>query len=216
MTLTEGIELDSVHAVRHDEEVRLEVVDERHDDVLEDGVHVGVVVEVVQGHVERRPKPLALAHLVHVARIGVEKGVSVCGAVEHVGVGPEDVLGAVAVVHVPVEYEDLPSAVFGASILRTNGGIVEEAESLSLIGTRVVTRGSHDDVALGDGRRLIVHLIAERQDRPSRPQRRLGGVLAHKRIRPEWVYPRLLLRHHHKVLFFVDQIFLGRLLSCRC
>ncbi len=63
------------------------------------------------------------------------------GDVEHARVVPEDVLGAVAVVHVPVEHED-PFPPFGQGG-GGHGHVVQEAEAHGLVPGGVMARGPH-------------------------------------------------------------------------
>jgi len=68
----------------------------------------------------------------------------------NVRVLPEDVLGAVAVVHVEVDDEQPRHPPLAHQVARGDGDVVEEAEAHRPLGCRVVPRGAHG----GEGTRI--------------------------------------------------------------
>jgi hypothetical protein len=104
------------------------------------------------------------------------------GEVEDLPVPVEDVLGAVAVVDVPVEHGDPPDPE-GAGVRGGHRRVVEEAEAHGVVRPGVVARRAHD----GEGgltRQRAVHRGAggpggERGDlEGARPERRVGVEVA--------------------------------------
>jgi hypothetical protein len=79
------------------------------------------------------------------------------GDEQHAGIGLEDRLGPVAVVHVPVDDEDPLRPVRVARAARRHGHVVEQAEAHRLVGGGVVAGRAHG----GEG---VARLAA--QDRP--------------------------------------------------
>src|SRR5262245_20334662 len=66
-------------------------------------------------------------------------------AVHHAAVGPEDVLRAVAVVHVEVDDRGALDAVLSLGVTGGDGGVVEEAKSHRARGLGVVAGGARGD-----------------------------------------------------------------------
>jgi hypothetical protein len=108
------------------------------------------------------------------------------GEVEDLPVPVEDVLGAVAVVDVPVEHGDPPDPE-GAGVRGGHRRVVEEAEAHGVVRPGVVARRAHD----GEGgltRQRAVHRGAggpggERGDlEGARPERRVGVEVAAPRF----------------------------------
>ena len=144
-------------------------------------VRARLLVESGPHHVARRPgrerevegesRRGSTADLVGTARPGVER-VLVRRDVEHGRVVPEDVLGAVPVVHVPVDDEH-SLAECGAR-RRGNGHVVEEAEAHGPIARRVMARGA--DRHEGDGVALLFERLQRGQPRSRSTPRRLPRV----------------------------------------
>jgi hypothetical protein len=83
-----------------------------------------------RGDVQRPSEGVGTAQLLDEARPRVERApVLVEGDEEDVGVVPEDVLGAVAMVDVRVHYRDPAQAVPAAQILHQDGHVVDVAEA---------------------------------------------------------------------------------------
>ena len=96
--------------------------------------------------------------------------------VEHVRVGPEDLLRAVAVVHVPVDDRDALEA-SRARVRGRDRHVVEQAEPHRLRGPGVVPRRAQERDALGDG--AVDHRVDHRDERPCRQPGDLDALCRH-------------------------------------
>ena len=77
---------------------------------------------------QRRVEDVARPRLLHRAGAGIERHL-VGRAIEQIGIGPEDVLRAVAVVHVEVDHRHALGTMGGACVVGGDRGLVEEAEA---------------------------------------------------------------------------------------
>ena len=102
------------------------------------------------------------------------------GEVENLPVGVEDVLGAVAVVDVPVQDRYAPQPA-RAGVLGGDGGVVEEAESHPVARARVMPRRP----GYGEGRRARQGALDRPDCGPAGEERRLPGVLVEAGVRIE-------------------------------
>ena len=118
--------------------------------------------------VDRRPRRRRAAGLGGAAGAGIERRL-MRRHVEHARVVPEDVLGAVAVVHVPIE-DQHPFAPFGE---RGAGDrdVVQQAEALAALPGRVVAGRAHRD----EGRVGVAPIERVDRDEPAAGGER-GGV----------------------------------------
>nr|WP_228282647.1 hypothetical protein [Rubrobacter tropicus] len=106
------------------------------------------------------------------------------GEVEHGFVGEKDVLGAVAVVDVPVEDGD-PLDTAGSCVSGGDRRVVEEAEAHRVTRARVVTRRPDD----GEGRLPAEGALDGPAGRPARELRDLEGAGPERRVRVEVAAP---------------------------
>ena len=104
---------------------------------------------------------------------------------EHVGIAPERRLGAVAVMHVPVDDRDPPDAVCGTQVQRGDRDVAEHAEATAARRLGVMARRSHEGVHGVDP--AVEHRIGgdhaatRREPRDleaARPERRLVARIA--------------------------------------
>ena len=95
-------------------------------------------------HIEATPSVLAHHIVVTSGAFGKEGAmlVAMYAHVEHLGIGLEDVLSAVAMMNVPVNNQYALQAIFPYRILCGNGHIIEYAEAMRLIRFRMMTRRS--------------------------------------------------------------------------
>jgi hypothetical protein len=81
-------------------------------------------------------------------------------AIEQIAVGPEDILGAVAVVDVEVDDGDALGAIVGPGIVGRDGGGVEQAEAHGAVALGMVTGRAH-------GAKHIIELTAHHRIDPA-------------------------------------------------
>ena len=120
--------MPGVETGRDDDQLRLEMVHGRRQQILK-GEHEFLSAGAA-GHraVEVRAQTLAAARFLLAAGPGIP-GELVRAEVEHRAVFIEDVLRAVAVVHVPVDNQHLAQMVLALCIAGGDGGVVEHAEA---------------------------------------------------------------------------------------
>jgi len=136
-----------VEAGADDDELRPVLLERRQDDPLERSAIQAVAAAGGERHVDGVSLAIALAALRGVAGPRIEREL-VGRHVEDVGVGVEHLLGAVAVMHVPVDDRDAVESA-RARVRRRDGRVVEEAEAHRLVRAGVVSRRSHEsDAAL--------------------------------------------------------------------
>ncbi len=152
-----------------DDEIGLEVLDERQDDLAHGEEEALVRGAGRQGHVDRGPEGPGAAHLVGVAGAGVEgAAVLVQRDEQGVRVVPVDVLGAVAVMAVGVHDGHAQRAEVFAQPFDHDGFDVDVAEPARAVDhLHGVVPGGADQ---GEG---LVGLLL--QDRPGRPDGPAGG-----------------------------------------
>ena len=95
-----------------------------------------------QGQIHRQPGCTDTPHLVGASGARIQR-VLVSRDVENVGIVPKDRLGAVAMVHIPVEDEDAFTECRARR--RRDGDVVHQAESHGSRGRGVMTRWAHRD-----------------------------------------------------------------------
>ncbi len=96
--------------------------------------------------------------------------------VEDGGIGPDDRLGAVAVVDVPVDDRDALGAMGALGVAGGDDGVVEQAEAHGLVGLGVMAR--RPDGAEGIGRLAGEHRVDREAGRAGRVR---GGLEAPRR-----------------------------------
>jgi hypothetical protein len=97
--------------------------------------------------------------------------------VQYVAVGIEDVLGAVAVVNVPIE-DGYPLGATRAGVLGGYSDVVQQAEAHPVAPTGVMTRRTGD----GEGRRPGEGALDRPHGRPARQGRGIPGVRVEGRV----------------------------------
>ena len=140
--LSERVAVRSVEAGADDEEIRVEVFQDGQHDLLERESVDAVVGASFEGYVDGGSFRVPASDLRQEPRARKE-GRLVERGVQHVRVFPKNVLGAVAVVHVPVEDRHALGAA-AASMVRGDGRVVEEAEAHGLRARRVVSGRTHE------------------------------------------------------------------------
>ncbi len=129
-----------VEATGDHDQLRAEALQRRQHDALH-GLHVGVVTAAgKQRHVEVEATTAILADVFGAAVARREAAVLVQGNAQHVVAPVVDRLGAVAVVHVPVQHRDPLDAVARFGRLDGHGDVGEETEAHRLVRQAVVTR----------------------------------------------------------------------------
>ncbi|MNV35487.1 hypothetical protein D3C71_1269350 [compost metagenome] len=127
-----------IEAGRDQQQLRAEVVDRRQ--------HlVGPDIAEAEATTARRQQDVADvadAALAHAARVREQPGL-VGAVVGHLGVGLEDRLGAIAVVHVEIDDGDALQAIFVTRIGGSDGHVVEQAEAHRGAGGGVVAGRAH-------------------------------------------------------------------------
>ena len=135
-------------------------VDERRDHVVERGQEHVAGRARRQREVDGRARTRSDAHVVEPARTGVERPL-VQRHVHDVGVGEEHVLGAVAVMRVPVDDEDTLTAI--AQRRRGDRDVVQQTEAHRVIGFGVMP--GRPDRTEGGGGNASLELVDGRQPR---------------------------------------------------
>ena len=115
------------------------------------------------------------------AGAGIERHL-VRGAEVEVLVAPEDVLRAVAVVHVEVDHGDALGAVLLARIEAGDGDVGEDAEAHGALVLGVMAAGAHLAEHVGDAGALVHHAVDGGEAGADRPQRRLPGLGRQHRV----------------------------------
>ena len=174
-TVVPGLELHAgqrvpgvgVEACGHEEKVRARLVEHRQDDALEGLGVEGAVACRGERQVQRRARGVSAADLRDPSAVGVQRGLMERDE-EHRRIAPEDVLGSVAVVHVPVDDGDA-SRSHRAGLRRRHRDVVEQAEAHRAGTHGVVPRRSreqHADVRRAvHERRRELHRAARREHR---------------------------------------------------
>ena len=172
------IALRGVESCGDDDEIRVETFGDGIDDEVKRGEVIGVAQALLlprDVHVE--PLPSARADLGRRPRPGIKSvAVAMQRDVQHPRVFVEDVLNAVAVVHVPIQDEHPPR---GASLerdARGDRGVVEETETGGAAAIGVVSRRSDDgERAIARPRRHGQCSLARRPRRRSRASLGVSG-----------------------------------------
>ena len=126
-----------------------------------------------EGNVDRRAVAALGAHFCGRACAGIE-GELVRAEEEHIGVVIEDVLGAVAVVHVEIHDEHPPHPMLLLRPARGDGHVGKDAEAHAVVDQGVVARRAHQGEAV---LRLAPEDRVQQVEQPARgPQRRFVGV----------------------------------------
>ena len=176
----EGILGMGVEAGGKDHRLRREGVDLRQDALRERALVVAIPGSGRHGAVERRSAPAYFPVFARGARPRIV-GILVGAHVEHGRVGLEGVLGAVAVVHVPVEDEDLVQSVLALQVSSRDRHVVEEAEAQRDVALRVVAgRPAEREAVVDLGAR---HAVGQRERAARREQRDVVGVRADPDVR---------------------------------
>ena len=131
-----------IEAAREQDHLRLPGLDQRHQCPLEGGDVLGVARSGRERQVHGRAFAPTPANLADVAGSRVE-GELVTREIEDIWIFVERVLGAVAVVHVPVENHHPLQALLGLEGPRRDRHVVEQAEAHGVIRLGVVARGTH-------------------------------------------------------------------------
>ena len=140
--LAKGIVDAGIKAGGDENEVWFEGVDGGEQTVSErgaEGAHAGAGGE---GEIQRGPEAFAAASFIGVAGEGIERTL-VCAAKQHAAVLIEDVLGAIAVMHVPIDDGDFLRPVLLLAMTCGDGDVVEQAETHALGRSCVVAGWAH-------------------------------------------------------------------------
>ena len=145
----QGIAVVGVEAGGDDDQFGAELLQLRQDDVLERGTEFDAAVF---GRQRRVDDGVVFAALAAGAGAGKQRHL-VRRAIHHGRIGPEDILGAVAVMHVEVDHGGTADAVFALGVTRGNRGMIEKAEAHRLADFGVMAGRAHRDerVVVGAG-----------------------------------------------------------------
>ena len=131
------------------------------------------------GAVDRQPRAGSLASFGRRPRTRIER--MLVGVEEqHGAVLVEDVLSAVAMVHVPVGDEHTAHAVLRLRVPRSDRDIVEEAEAHALLRRRMMSRRPHHGKSVSQA--ACQHLVHGRQQAPGRQLRNFQGSCGKGRV----------------------------------
>src|SRR5919112_6148438 len=150
-----------------------------------------------QRHVDREARPFSSPHFTCFTSPWIE-GTLMHREVEDAGVPVEDVLGAVAVVHIPVQDGDLLQPL-REGVSGCDGRVVREAEPHPVVPPRVVARRTGD----GEGRLTGEGALDRRAGGPAREGGSLPGTRADRGIRAEVALSR---RGHLSQVFQVSEV----------
>src|ERR1700730_18156057 len=113
----------------------------RQDQVFERGAEFGAAVFRGQG---RADDGIVFAALADGAGTGKQRHL-VRRPIHHRRIGPENILGAVAVVDVEIDYRRAADTVFALGVTRGDGGVIEKAKAHRLADFGVMTGRAHRD-----------------------------------------------------------------------
>ena len=119
-------------------------------------------------------------------------------AVEQVFVGPEDILGAVAVVDVEIDHRDAVRAVLCARVVGGNGGVREQAEAHGAALLGVVARRAH--LAEGVRDTAFHHRVHRIEAGADGAERGFEACRRHHRVAVEVDVPALRFRGLRRAL----------------
>src|SRR3984885_6940025 len=121
----QGIAVMRVEAGGDDDQLRAEFLQLRQDDVFERGAELRTAVF---GRERRVDDGVVFAALTAGAGAGKQRHL-MGRAIHHGRIGPENILGAVAVMDVEIDHRGATDAVFALGMTRGDGGVVEKAKT---------------------------------------------------------------------------------------
>ena len=130
-----------VEAGRDDDQLGAEFLQLRQDYVFEGGAEFGAAVLRGQRRID---DGVVLAALAAGAGAGKQRHL-VRRAIHHRRVGPEDILRAIAVMHVEIDHGRAGDAVFALGVTRGDGRVVEEAKAHWLVDLGVMAGRARRD-----------------------------------------------------------------------
>src|SRR5450631_28493 len=130
-----------VEAGGDDDQLRRKFLQLRQDYVFEGGAEFGAAVFGGQRRVD---DIVVFAALAAGAGAGKQRHL-VRRAIHHRRIGPENILGAVAVMHVEIDHGGPGYAVFSLGVARGDGGVVEETKAHRLVDLGVMARRADRD-----------------------------------------------------------------------
>lgn len=139
--LAEGVVDARIESGGDHDEIWLEAGDGGEEAILKDGADFFHAGPGGEGEIERGPLPFSGSGFIGTTGEGIPGGLVGAGE-EDGGVVVKDVLGAVAVVDVPVHDEDFRCTVFFLGVAGADGDVIEEAEAHALGGAGVVAGGT--------------------------------------------------------------------------
>ena len=116
-----------IEARRDEHQIRGEIIKGGQDDAAHGVAELHAAIACP----ERRIENVADAGFIAGARTGIKRHL-VGGAIEQVGIGPEDFLGAVAVVHIEIDDGHALRIIAAAGIVGGDGHLIEQAEAHGL------------------------------------------------------------------------------------
>ncbi len=168
-----------VEAGRDDDQFRAEFLQLRQDDVFEGGAELGAAVFRGQRRID---DGVVLAAFAGGAGAGKQRHL-VGRAIHHGRIGPEDILGAVAVMDVEIDDGGAPDPVFALGVARGNGDVVEEAKAHRLVdlGMMAGRPHRHERVVVGAGH----HRVGGRDRAADAAHDRFPGARRHRGVAVE-------------------------------
>ena len=166
---TQGIKRCGVKAAGDDDRIGAETVKRGQDQPLHRFQIVVMAGAGGQGDVQVEAEALALPTLIRPARVQRIVPVLMKRDRQHFGVGQEDRLGAVAVMHVPIEDGDAPCQAMCLCRAHGNCDVVQQAKAIRPVGQRVVPRRARQGIGVS---RLPAQ---DGHDRADGKARRKGG-----------------------------------------
>mmetsp|Transcript_69593 Transcript_69593/g.193640 ORF Transcript_69593/g.193640 Transcript_69593/m.193640 type:complete len:236 (-) Transcript_69593:776-1483(-) len=210
--LAERVARNCIESSRYEDRLRLKLLQRRRDDIRQRLLHFVVAVAYIKRHIDRRLR-------VHAARetfaasareelaSNVQCAVAVHAEKQDAWVVAEDVLGAIPVVHIPIDYGDLRRAMHLLGVAGGDGDVVKEAKASPSCSRRVVTRRADDSHAAHDGVRCIEASVDEGQRAPDCEPSALWRACVDEGI---LVAERLAAKHLRNVAWRVCELQLWR------
>ncbi|MDT4851905.1 hypothetical protein FQZ97_861140 [compost metagenome] len=169
-----------VEATGDHDQFRLETLQRRHDHPLH-GVAIGVVAAAgEERHIEVVAEPPAGAPFLHRTLADGETVVLVDRQRQHIVAVKEDRLGAITVVHVPVQHRHAANTVAGLGGFHCDGDVRQVAEAHAAIGQAVVPRRPRQGI--GVVQFAAKHRIHRRDGQPRRLPGDLVGARPHRSL----------------------------------
>ncbi len=109
-------------------------------DLPQDLEEVAIPIAGQHGNINGQAHPIPVAHFLQTSCSGIV-GVLVCGKIQHIRVCVKGLLGGIAMVQIPVHYQDLLYVIGIHGIAGTQGHIIEKTEPHGPIPFCMMSRG---------------------------------------------------------------------------